>query len=228
MFRTLRWASLCVLVLLWSQGTATTQVTPGQVALWHLPDGAIQPQALIDNKGSVHLIYFKADQKADQKAGNLFYVRLAPGQKQPGPSIRVNSEPGSAGAIGTVRTAQIALGRNNRVVVVWNGLGPVGANGYPTAYQAYTRLNDAGTAFEPQRNLITWATGVDGGGSVAADSEGNVYVVWHALANAKDESARAVFIAISHDDGATFAREKRANPLPTGACGCCGMKALVD
>ena len=40
----------------------------------------------------------------------------------------------------------------------------------------YTRLNDAGTAFEPQRDLIRMARGLDGGGAVAADGVGNVYV----------------------------------------------------
>jgi hypothetical protein len=89
-------------------------------------------------------------------------------------------------------------------------------------------LNDAGTAFEPQRDLITWAKGLDGGGSVAADKEGDVYVTWHAMAGAKDEAGRAVFIAISRDNGKTFTHEKQANPEPTGACGCCGMRAFAD
>jgi len=38
----------------------------------------------------------------------------------------------------------------------------------------YTRLNDAGTAFEAERDLITVARGLDGGGSVAAD-EGKTF-----------------------------------------------------
>lgn len=44
----------------------------------------------------------------------------------------------------------------------------------------YTRLNDAGDGFEPQRNVIQKRPGLDGGGSIAADAEGNVYVAWHA------------------------------------------------
>jgi hypothetical protein len=94
----------------------------------------------------------------------------------------------------------------------------------------YTRLNDAGTKFEPERNVMTWAAGLDGGGSVAADSGGNVYVAWHASpsGNEKGEVGRAVFVARSTDDGATFQREERANSKPTGACGCCGMKTYAD
>jgi hypothetical protein len=198
--------------------------SPGDVTFWHLPEGAIQPQAAVDSSGTVHLIYFQGD----DKAGNLYYLRKPSGKAGTVGPIRVNGTPNSAGAIGTVRTAQLAIGKDDRVHVVWNGLGPKEANGYPANYQAYTRLNEAGTAFEPQRNLTTWAKGLDGGGSVAADRAGNVYVTWHAMANAKDETGRAVFVAISHDNGRTFAREKQANPDPTGACGCCGMRAFVD
>jgi hypothetical protein len=38
----------------------------------------------------------------------------------------------------------------------------------------YTRLNDSGQAFEPQRNVLLFAEGLDGGGSVAANNLGNV------------------------------------------------------
>lgn len=187
------------------------------------PEGGIQPQAAVDSRGRVHVLYFRGE----PAGGDLYYTRLTPGSSET-PPIRVNSEAHSAGAIGTVRAAQIVVGKDDRVHVVWNGLGPKNANGYPAAYQAYTRLNDAGTAFEPQRNLTTWAKGLDGGGSVAADKAGNVYVFWHAMANAKEEAGRAVFLARSSDNGKTFGRETQANPEPTGACACCGMKALAD
>src|SRR5205085_3827346 len=94
----------------------------------------------------------------------------------------------------------------------------------------YTRLNDAGTGFEPERNVITYAYGLDGGSSVAADPEGNVYVTWHALkpGNAEGEGNRAVFIARSTNEGKTFQRETEAISKPTGACGWCGMRAFAD
>ena len=208
---------LLVLVVL-SGYSPCASATPVNVTLRHLPEDAIQPQAVTDSKGVMHLIYFKGN----ARAGNLFYMRSSTGRTTTFGPIRINSAADSAGAIGTVRTAQLAVGKDDRVHVVWNGLG------VKDSYQAYSRLNDAGTAFEPQRNLITWAKGLDGGGSVAADKKGDVYVTWHAMANAKDEAGRAVFIAISNDNGKTFAREKQANPDPTGACACCGMRAFVD
>jgi hypothetical protein len=53
-------------------------------------------------------------------------------------------------------------------------------------------------------------------------------VIWHAVADAKDETGRAVYIAKSTDNGKTFGRERMANPEPTGACGCCALRATVD
>src|SRR5690606_16031427 len=94
----------------------------------------------------------------------------------------------------------------------------------------YTRLNEAGTAFEVERDVSTSARGLDGGGSVAADDRGNVYVMWHAPKPGTHPGgpARPGFIAPSADDGQTFAPERLAIEIPTGACGCCGMKALAD
>ncbi len=220
---------LSVFVVSWAFGktaSVTPIAAPAAVSLWHVPAGAIQPQAAVDSRGAAHVIYFKGG--ATEGSGDLYYVRMAPGGASASAPIRVNSRQDSAGSIGTVRAAQLAIGKGDRVHVVWNGLGPKGANGYPKTYQAYTRLNEAGTAFEPQRDLITWAQGLDGGGSVASDSAGNVYVTWHAMANAKDETGRAVFVARSTDNGETFERERQANPDPTGACACCGMRAFVD
>ena len=202
---------------------AVRPVPADTVTLLRTPNGGIQPQAVLDGKGTLHLIYFKGD----ERAGNLFYVRRLPGAADFSKPIRVNSEPNTAMAVGTVRVANIALGPDGRAMVGWNGLGPKGPNGYPEAYPAFTRLSDAGTEFEPQRNVSQWARGLDGGGSLAADGAGRVYMVWHALAGARDETGRAVYVAISTDGGKTFAREKMANPEPLGACGCCALRAFV-
>ena len=64
----------------------------------------------------------------------------------------------------------------------------------------YTRMRIDGSGFEKERNLMTWTTALDGGGSVAADGKGNVYVVWHAAPkdSPKGENVRGVFVATSH------------------------------
>src|SRR5205814_6434489 len=73
--------------------------------------------------------------------------------------------------------------------------------------------------------------GLDGGGSVAADSKGNVYVAWHAPAKAGPgvtEQDRRVWVVRSVDEGKTFGPESAASEAADGACGCCGMKVFAD
>ncbi|HET6569088.1 MAG TPA: sialidase family protein [Rhodothermales bacterium] len=194
------------------------------VELVRTPDGGIQPQAVVDERGTVHLIYFKGD----PKGGDVYYARRAPGDAAFSKPIRVNSEPGTAIAMGTIRGAHIAVGRGGRVYVTWNGVKPA-VDGKPgTVPVWYTRMNDQGTGFEPQRNLITWAYGIDGGGGIAADREGNVYVLWHGGAYGKGEAERAVYLAYSDDDGRSFARERRISPTTKGVCGCCSLRAFAD
>jgi hypothetical protein len=216
-------------------GTALPSLTPAEadeepspagVRLLQVPDGGIQPQAVVDDRGVTHLIFFKGD----PAGGDLFYARLDPGAKRFAPPVRANSQPGSAIAIGTIRGGQIAVGRGGRVHVAWNGSNgarprnPAGSNP-----MLYTRSDPAGKAFESQRNLMQKTSALDGGGTIAADREGNVYVAWHGRTedDGPGEAHRRMWVARSKDDGATFTAEEPAIHRETGACGCCGTRALA-
>jgi len=209
---------------------ASTRADGAHVNVIRTPDGGIQPQAVVDNRGVVHLIYFKGE----PDGGDVFYVRRKSGETDFSNPIKVNKQGGSVTAMGTIRGAQLAVGKNGRVHVVWDGMGKgakrVLINGKEEAPLLYSRLNDARTAFEPERNVISYAAGLDGGSSVAADLQGNVYLVWHAPqpGNTNDEAGRAVFVAHSGNEGKTFEREKVALSKPTGACPCCGLRAYAD
>jgi hypothetical protein len=186
------------------------------------PGAGIQPQAVFDSAGTLHLIYFSGA----PEGGDIFYVRRRADESAYSSPLRVNSQPGSAIAVGTVRGAHLAVG--SRVHVAWNGSSraePRGAGGTP---MLYARLDDSGTAFETQRNLITWAGGIDGGGTVAADSSGTVYVAWHSGESGVDDAHRAVFVSRSIDEGLTFQRERQVSPQGKGACSCCGMSSAID
>jgi hypothetical protein len=195
--------------------TVTVQRTPG--------DG-LQPQAATDADGTTHLIYLAGK----PEAADVFYVRLGRDGQQSAP-MQVNRRRGAAVATGTIRGAQLAVGRNGRVHVVWNGNAKSLGLDHAQAPLFYTRLNDAGTDFEPERNVITFAYGLDGGSSVAADAAGNVFVVWHGRAPdaPPGEQGRAVFLAQSADDGKTFTRERSVSPATSGVCPCCGLKAFA-
>ncbi len=201
------------------------------IAVVRLPDGAVQPETVVDSRGIVHLVYLAGE----ARAANVFYTRSVDGGRTFAKAVRVNSQDGSAIATGTVRGAQLARSPGGRVHVVWNGsetsqpkppINP--ATGRAGSPLLYARSNAAATAFEPQRNLITQTTNLDGGASVAATA-GGVFVGWHAhpASGVGTEDARRVWLAQSSDDGATFARERAISDPATGVCGCCGLRMLA-
>jgi len=208
----------------------------GRVRLQRLPQGGIQPQVITDSAGALHILYYSGD----PFKGDVFYTRSRHGSAAFTSPLRVNS-PGSAIAAGTIRGAQMAAGREGTIHVAWNGSseaglqGPVNPDsGKPGSPMLYSRLNRAAKEFEPERNVMLRSFGLDGGGSVAADAAGNVYVVWHGIntdlksvAGAEGEARRQVWVARSEDDGRTFQTESPAWHQPTGACGCCGLKAFA-
>jgi hypothetical protein len=176
----------------------------------------IQPQAVTGADGQLHVVYFKGE----ASGGDLYYTRSG---SQP---VRINSIAESALATGSIRGAQLALGRDGRVHVAWHGSKP-SRRGTTDAPMWYARSTPDGLHFEPQRQVSGPAEGLDGG-AVAADRSGHVVVAWHAGGSQPGEGGRTVYVARSSDDGATFSPEAPATTAPVGACGCCGMRALFD
>lgn len=202
----------------------STRAADQAVRLTRVPGEGLQPQVALDAEGTVHLLYFRGE----AGAGDIAYVRRAAGGDSWSEPLPVNSQPGSAIAIGSIRGAQLALGTNGRPHVAWNGSATALPRG-PGKYDSpmlYARLNDEGTGFEEQRNLLEDFQGLDGGGSVAADGEGHVYVVWHA--GTGGEINRRVWLARSDDGGRSFAPPAAVDSGKLGACGCCGLKAVAD
>ena len=206
-----------------AMSSAAQTLPASRVTLLRVPDGGIQPQVAVDPDGGMHLLYFKGE----AAHGDLFYVRLGRDGQFSRP-IQVNRHPGSAIATGSMRGGQLAIGRGGRVHVAWHGSDKAEKTPDGSTPVLYTRLNDAATQFEPERNLVHSAFGLDAG-AIAADRAGNVYVLWHAgLPNSKGEDDRRVWMAKSADGGRTFAPEVAASDPSTGACGCCGLSALAD
>ena len=203
-----------------------------EVLVRRVPDGGIQPEAAIDSRGVLHLLYFAGE----PAGGDLFYVRSNDLGATFSTPIRVNSQPGSAIATGTIRGGQLALGRNGRIHVAWNGSDralPRGAINpdlkKPGAPFLYARSTADGAGFESQRNLNLHVYSLDGGGSIAADAAGHVYAAWHGNKEGgpRGEDQRQVWLVRSQDDGATFGEAGPAWDTPTGACGCCQTRILA-
>jgi hypothetical protein len=204
----------------------------GSVITRRLPNGGIQPEAVLDPRGVLHLLYFAGD----PAGGDLFYVHSADLGATFSTPVRVNSQPGSAIATGTIRGGQLAVGRGGRIHVSWNGSSiaePTAAINpdlkKPGAPLLYARSTTDGTRFEPQRNLNLHVYSLDGGGAIAADTAGNVYAAWHGNkeGEARGEDQRKVWLTRSIDDGATFGEAAPAWDTATGTCSCCQTRLLA-
>src|SRR5260370_21621702 len=86
------------------------------VQVLSVPQNGIQPQLIVGGN-TIHLIYFAGT----PKNGDIFYRRSQDLGRTFSPPIRVNSQEGSAIAIGTIRGAQISLGKQDRAHVAWSG-----------------------------------------------------------------------------------------------------------
>lgn len=217
--------TLLLLAALAAGGVAPEAAKPAAaaVSLVATPDGGIQPQAIMDSRGTLHVIYFKGQ----PGSGDLFYVRRPAAAPTFSAPLRVNSETGSAIATGTVRGGQLALGRNGWVHVAWNAAKPIDRNGAQQTPLWYARLSPGATAFEPQRAIGEHTRHLDGGGSIAADARGRVYVVWHAAGLKDGETDRRIYVARSVDDGQRFNAEEAFAP-DGGLCGCCQLETLAE
>jgi hypothetical protein len=206
-----------------SFGPREADVAAPRVELVGLPAGGIQPQAVTDAQQVLHVLYFTGA----PAGGDLYYMRRQPGEAAFSTPVRVNSVPATALATGSVRGGQLTVGAAGEVHVAWYGAKEVAVAGAKRRPVWYARLSTESKRFEPQVNVAAGSTGIDGT-TVAADRAGNVYVAWHGQGLKEGEAHRTVYVARSRDAGVHFAREQPAPQASTGACGCCGLRAVVD
>lgn len=196
-----------------------------QVQIESVPESGIQPQIAVTPAGLVHLVYLKGDPKA---CDIRYTSRRADGSAWAAP-ITVNSEPRSAIAAGTIRGAQIALGNDGSVQVIWNGNTGGKKEMMMHSPLLHARLPSGAKEFSPQQNLMGDTTALDGGASIAANAKGHVSVVWHAApAGATGEASRLVYGRFSADDGGSFSAPMPLNVQQPGVCACCSLRAHLS
>lgn len=206
-----------------AEATGSGAVVGDAVRVLRVPEGGVQPQ-VVARGAVVHMVYLKGD----PAGGDVFYVRSNDEGSTWSAPLRVNSQPQSAIAMGTIRGAHLAIGKNGRVHVAWNGSGKATPRVNGGSPMLYARLNDGGDAFEEQRNLMQDGFQLDGGGTVAADEQGRVYVAWHAgTTKDGDEESRRVFVTRSTDEGKTWSTPASVWDEPTGVCACCQLRLMA-
>lgn len=189
----------------------------GAVEVRRLPEGALQPFVITDETAVVHMVWLQGK----PEVCDVWYQKLPGGRTNASVPLRINHVAGDAIAIGTIRGAQMAVGRNGRIHVVWNGSSTSSEKDVRGVPLLYSRMNDAGTAFEPEINFLGKTAFLDGGASVAADPMGTVHVVWHAAPGPEksSESDRSVFISTSTNDGVSFTAGRSVVGMPSpSAC----------
>jgi hypothetical protein len=190
-----------------------------RVVVVQTPSQGIQPQAVVDRDGVLHVIYFTGD----PSHGDLYYVQRRPGQSAFSNPVRVNSDPATVLAVGSIRGGQLAVGRRGWIHVAWHSTPPVKEGLTQPAPMWYSRTQTSARSFESQRAIGQRVAGMDGD-SIAADERGNIYIVWHAAGEVQGEAHRRVYMAQSHDDGTDFDLDRSITET-RGACGCCGLSA---
>ena len=145
---------------------ACLRVAATEVKLERVPENGLQPQVAMQADGTVHLVYLMEQ----PNGADIRYTRRAAVAKSWQPPVTVNTLPQSAVVTGTIRGAQIALGKNGHVHVVWNGAAQKGDHARAPLY--YTRMVNA--KFEKQRTMNEGTLHLDGGASVAATDQGGV------------------------------------------------------
>ena len=100
---------ILLLFLLAAHGPVFAEHDAPIVKTLRVPDGGIQPQLAVGKDGAVHMLYYKGE----AGAGDIFYVMSADAGQSFSDPMRVNSQPGSAIAAGTIRGAHLALGMHD-------------------------------------------------------------------------------------------------------------------
>ena len=200
-------------VLLFLIGVAAVNA---QVRIEATPDGGLQPRLVNDEKGGLHLLYFKKRLRArSAREGHLYYREFSHEEKRFGDPVRVSSEAYNLQTFSIAR-ASMAVDGAGRIHVVWY---------LPRDSQYYYARSDVGRQiFEAQRSMVTtFSEGIDAGADIAAMGP-NVVLVWGAgdLANEKE---RTVYMRFSTDSGETFGPELPVGDSGLGACACCSLAA---
>ena len=201
-----------------------------KVAFEKTPHGGIQPQAIIDARGTLHLLYYKGK----PREGDLYYVSRTKGERSFSAPLKVNNIAGSACCIGSIFRARMAIDRDGFVHVLWNGsFGFVkkqwekkGKQRTPEefTYLFYARLADDRKSFRQQVNLNRNTYGLDGNGSITVDRNGVIRVFWHAKIKGRPD--RMAFMVQSTNRGKSFSMEKTITRSPLGVCECCTLEAF--
>lgn len=226
--------ALLLPALLGAQEAVSTQAEPEAeleiVNIIRCPEGGVRPIVQREGLGVYHMAYLGATAPET----DLYYTRSSDGGLTFADPLRVNSTPGSVDASDLSHGMNMAIGRDGRIHLVWTGSAKAGNRGPEEQVPLmYARMSDDKQSFSGERNLIHERWGLLATPAVAADSNDNVYVFWHAPGDIPPEDGakmneRRIWMAASTDGGQTFAPDRVVDRKRKGASENCGLDADID
>lgn len=200
-----------------------------------LPYGGIRPQVAIDRAGVVHIV-----QANSKTRGDLMYVKHTPGRKQFSDPVNVLRE-----ASGMAASFNMTVGKDGRVhvftrpnpkyskkqmgVEAYDAMFKSKARFFVLRYMLHSRLNDDGSAFEDETNIIGKTIGFEGAGAIVADqNSAKVYAFWPGQTEPGPEMGRDMYMAVSEDEGKNWSVPRKLDIDIEGNCRCCPIQAIMD
>ncbi len=181
------------------------------------PKDSLVPDAVVDAKGVLHLVYGLNH--------NAYYIRSTNNGGTFTPPVKVNS----AGTVETEmgeRGPKLAVGGDGVIHVVWADDWAPGVK----TFVRYSRSLDGGKTFEPLQTVSSMS-GIDGV-TVTADCNGNVIAFWHVMVDPAPPVPQAtwLFMARSTNNWAGFGPSAKVNISNHEgiACSMCMMRARAE
>jgi len=189
---------------------------PAAVQVLRTPAGSLVPDAAVDNRGTLHVVYGLNH--------NAYYIQSTNNGATFTSPVKVNST-GSVETEMGERGPKLAVGKDGVIHVVWEDDWAPGVQ----TFVRYSRSLDSGKSFE-SRKTVSSISGVDGV-TMTADGLGNVVAFWHVMADPTPVEPQAtwLFLARSTNNGANFGTSERVNitNLPGVACSMCMTRARI-
>ena len=226
--------SFCITILSYLL-CVTSAHAESAIHTFRLPDGAMRAQAAVDATGKVHIVHQNAKVR-----GELLYVTHDAKKASFSKPVAVLQD-AKAMAAGFNMT----VSPKGRVHVItrpnpkYSKL-VMGDEAFQTMFQSkqrffvlrymlHSRLNDAGTAFEKETNLVGETIGFEGVGAVAVHPKtGWVHAFWAGQTEPGPEMGRDLYMATSSDEGAHWSDPVKLDVDILGNCRCCPIQATID
>jgi hypothetical protein len=174
-----------ILALIYLESAAQCNCRGNTVNIIQAPDGSLVPDVVMDNDGTVHMVYASNQ--------NAWYIRSTDNGATFSSPVKVNSTGTVEYKMGE-RGPKIAVGNDGIIHVAWMDHWSSGVS----VYARYTYSIDGGKTFKNSKT-VSASPGVDGV-TVAADGNHHVVVFWHTMAPMQSQIPQATWLHLSRSD----------------------------